>query len=102
MEYDLDIGGNYINTIMYTCMHYVYFQSLVQIETFGEFGVFIILFSVGLEFSPDIIRKVKKNSANIDIFIFLNLCSVIEKTTNYERIFVFFLRVEFLFYATGI
>ena len=60
MEYDLDIGGNYINTIMYTCMHYVYFQSLVQIETFGEFGVFIILFSVGLEFSPDIIRKVKK------------------------------------------
>ena len=64
MEYVLDIGGNYIYIyiyiIMYTCMHYVYFQSLVQIETFGEFGVFIILFSVGLEFSPDIIRKVKK------------------------------------------
>lgn len=77
MEYDLDIGGNYINTIMCRCMHYVYFQSLVQIETFGEFGVFIILFSVGLEFSPDIIRKVKNSTVpvlnNIDIFIFFEL-----------------------------
>lgn len=34
------------------------FQSLVQIETLGEFGVFFILFSVGLEFSPDKIKKV--------------------------------------------
>lgn len=28
-------------------------------ETLGEFGVFFILFAVGLEFSPDRIKKVK-------------------------------------------
>ena len=33
-------------------------QSLVQVESLGEFGVFFILFAVGLEFSPEIIKKV--------------------------------------------
>jgi Kef-type K+ transport system membrane component KefB len=31
---------------------------VVQIETLGEFGVFLILFSLGLEFSPERIKKV--------------------------------------------
>ncbi|CAH1781152.1 unnamed protein product [Owenia fusiformis] len=35
-------------------------KSLVQLETLGEFGVFFILFSVGLEFSPDQLKKVLK------------------------------------------
>uniref|UniRef100_UPI00358FBB88 transmembrane and coiled-coil domain-containing protein 3 isoform X2 n=1 Tax=Myxine glutinosa TaxID=7769 RepID=UPI00358FBB88 len=33
-------------------------KSLVQVETLGEFGVFFIIFFVGLEFSPDKLRKV--------------------------------------------
>nr|XP_002739865.1 PREDICTED: transmembrane and coiled-coil domain-containing protein 3-like [Saccoglossus kowalevskii] len=33
-------------------------KAQVQVETLGEFGVFFILFMVGLEFSPDRIRKV--------------------------------------------
>ena len=33
-------------------------QSVVQVDTLGEFGVFFILFAVGLEFSPDRIKKV--------------------------------------------
>jgi len=33
-------------------------QSVVQVETLGEFGVFFILFAVGLEFSPDRIKRV--------------------------------------------
>ncbi len=39
------------------CNRSLFFQSLVQIETMGEFGVFFILFSVGLEFTPDKIKK---------------------------------------------
>ena len=39
-------------------LFYSLVQSLVQVESLGEFGVFFILFAVGLEFSPDIIRKV--------------------------------------------
>jgi len=35
-------------------------KSVVQVETLGEFGVFFILFAVGLEFSPDRIKKVWK------------------------------------------
>lgn len=35
-------------------------KTVVQVETLGEFGVFFILFSVGLEFSPDQIKKVWK------------------------------------------
>ena len=30
----------------------------MQVETLGEFGVFFILFSLGLEFSPVRIKKV--------------------------------------------
>ncbi|XP_048588748.1 transmembrane and coiled-coil domain-containing protein 3 [Nematostella vectensis] len=37
-------------------------KSVVQVETLGEFGVFFILFCVGLEFSPDRIKKVWKVS----------------------------------------
>ncbi|XP_022093461.1 transmembrane and coiled-coil domain-containing protein 3-like isoform X2 [Acanthaster planci] len=33
-------------------------QALVQFETLGEFGAFFILFTVGLEFSPEKIKKV--------------------------------------------
>ncbi|KAG8452135.1 hypothetical protein GDO86_004069 [Hymenochirus boettgeri] len=35
-------------------------KSIVQIETLGEFGVFFTLFLVGLEFSPERLRKVWK------------------------------------------
>lgn len=38
-------------------------QSVVQVETLGEFGVFFILFAVGLEFSPDRIKKVMCNTS---------------------------------------
>uniref|UniRef100_A0A4W3HYX6 Transmembrane and coiled-coil domains 3 n=1 Tax=Callorhinchus milii TaxID=7868 RepID=A0A4W3HYX6_CALMI len=37
-------------------------KSIVQIETLGEFGVFFTLFVVGLEFSPERLRKVWKIS----------------------------------------
>ncbi|XP_067848587.1 transmembrane and coiled-coil domain-containing protein 3 [Heptranchias perlo] len=37
-------------------------KSIVQLETLGEFGVFFTLFVVGLEFSPDRLRKVWKIS----------------------------------------
>ncbi|XP_072902142.1 transmembrane and coiled-coil domain-containing protein 3 isoform X1 [Hemitrygon akajei] len=37
-------------------------KSIVQVETLGEFGVFFTLFFVGLEFSPDKLRKVWKVS----------------------------------------
>ncbi|XP_078088460.1 transmembrane and coiled-coil domain-containing protein 3 isoform X2 [Mustelus asterias] len=37
-------------------------KSIVQVETLGEFGVFFTLFVVGLEFSPDRLRKVWKIS----------------------------------------
>ncbi|XP_018417760.1 PREDICTED: transmembrane and coiled-coil domain-containing protein 3 [Nanorana parkeri] len=35
-------------------------KSIVQVETLGEFGVFYTLFLVGLEFSPEKLRKVWK------------------------------------------
>ncbi|XP_033699713.1 transmembrane and coiled-coil domain-containing protein 3 isoform X6 [Tursiops truncatus] len=37
-------------------------KSVVQVETLGEFGVFFTLFLVGLEFSPEKLRKVWKIS----------------------------------------
>ncbi|XP_069858668.1 transmembrane and coiled-coil domain-containing protein 3 isoform X1 [Dipodomys merriami] len=37
-------------------------KSIVQVETLGEFGVFFTLFLVGLEFSPEKLRKVWKIS----------------------------------------
>lgn len=36
--------------------------SVVQVETIGEFGVFFIIFAVGLEFSPDKINKASSQS----------------------------------------
>ncbi|XP_059823771.1 transmembrane and coiled-coil domain-containing protein 3 isoform X3 [Hypanus sabinus] len=41
-------------------------KSIVQVETLGEFGVFFTLFFVGLEFSPDKLRKVWKVSLQGD------------------------------------
>lgn len=35
-------------------------QSMVQVETLGELGVFFTLFVVGLEFSPERLRKVNE------------------------------------------
>ena len=37
---------------------YFFNQTVVQVETLGEFGVFFILFAVGMEFSPERIKKV--------------------------------------------
>ncbi|XP_054469385.1 transmembrane and coiled-coil domain-containing protein 3 [Anoplopoma fimbria] len=37
-------------------------KSIVQVETLGEFGVFFTFFLVGLEFSPERLRKVWKTS----------------------------------------
>ncbi|KAK1341920.1 hypothetical protein QTO34_016671 [Cnephaeus nilssonii] len=39
-----------------------FIKSIVQVETLGEFGVFFTLFLVGLEFSPEKLRKVWKIS----------------------------------------
>ncbi|KAM4904690.1 transmembrane and coiled-coil domain-containing protein 3 isoform 2-T5 [Sylvia borin] len=39
-----------------------FIKSIVQVETLGEFGVFFTLFLVGLEFSPERLRKVWKIS----------------------------------------
>uniref|UniRef100_A0A7M5UXU9 Cation/H+ exchanger transmembrane domain-containing protein n=1 Tax=Clytia hemisphaerica TaxID=252671 RepID=A0A7M5UXU9_9CNID len=50
-------GGNYI-------------KNIVQIETIGEFGVFFMLFSVGLEFSLDKLKKVLRESLTGVIGIF--------------------------------
>lgn len=45
-----------------TTVHWFIFfffpKSIVQVETLGEFGVFFTLFLVGLEFSPERLRKV--------------------------------------------
>lgn len=39
-------------------LHLCILQSMVQVETLGELGVFFTLFVVGLEFSPERLRKV--------------------------------------------
>lgn len=39
-------------------LHLCVFQSMVQVETLGELGVFFTFFVVGLEFSPERLRKV--------------------------------------------
>lgn len=44
-------------------------QSMVQVETLGELGVFFTLFVVGLEFSPERLRKV-----NIILSILIKVC----------------------------
>ena len=41
------------------------FQSMVQVETLGELGVFFTLFVVGLEFSPERLRKVNKRDSQV-------------------------------------
>lgn len=42
------------------CASLCVLQSMVQVETLGELGVFFTLFVVGLEFSPERLRKVTK------------------------------------------
>ncbi|CAB4006005.1 transmembrane and coiled-coil domain-containing 3-like, partial [Paramuricea clavata] len=56
-----------------------YIQSVVQIETLGEFGVFLILFSLGLEFSPERIKKVWKVAIYGSTFIMVTvvLCGIV-------------------------
>ena len=49
----------------YICMSEIFYcivlvQAVVQVETIGEFGVYFMLFVVGLEFSPGKLRKVIK------------------------------------------
>lgn len=46
-------------------------KSIVQVETLGEFGVFFTLFLVGLEFSPDRLRKVWRISVQGPCFMTL-------------------------------
>lgn len=59
---------------------YNFIQSVVQIETLGEFGVFLILFTLGLEFSPERISKVWKLSINcstsmmVIVVVFAMIC----------------------------
>ncbi|XP_078265394.1 transmembrane and coiled-coil domain-containing protein 3 isoform X2 [Rhinoraja longicauda] len=48
------------STVPRADIHFI--KSIVQVETLGEFGVFFTLFVVGLEFSPDRLRKVWKIS----------------------------------------
>ena len=49
---------NILNALSYMVLNSLVFQSIVQVETLGEFGVFFTLFLVGLEFSPEKLRKV--------------------------------------------
>lgn len=49
------------------------FQSMVQVETLGELGVFFTLFVVGLEFSPDRIRKVSYLKLELEVISYLFL-----------------------------
>lgn len=42
-----------------------FWKSIVQVETLGEFGVFFTLFLVGLEFSPERLRKVFQYNTSI-------------------------------------
>ncbi|XP_076011546.1 transmembrane and coiled-coil domain-containing protein 3 [Genypterus blacodes] len=46
-------------------------KSMVQVETLGELGVFFTLFVVGLEFSPDRLRKVWKTSVQGSCYLSL-------------------------------
>ncbi|XP_023690589.1 transmembrane and coiled-coil domain-containing protein 3 isoform X1 [Paramormyrops kingsleyae] len=48
-------------------------KSMVQVETLGEFGVFFTLFVVGLEFSPDRLRKVLKISVQGSCYMTLSM-----------------------------
>ncbi|XP_023188369.1 transmembrane and coiled-coil domain-containing protein 3 [Xiphophorus maculatus] len=46
-------------------------KSIVQVETLGELGVFFTLFVVGLEFSPERLRKVWKTSVQGSFYLSL-------------------------------
>lgn len=46
--------------VVYICARLCSLQSMVQVETLGELGVFFTLFVVGLEFSPERLRKVNE------------------------------------------
>lgn len=46
-------------------------KSMVQVETLGEVGVFFTLFVVGLEFSPERVRKVWKTSVQGSCYLSL-------------------------------
>ncbi|KAM9826272.1 transmembrane and coiled-coil domain-containing protein 3 isoform X1 [Syngnathus typhle] len=46
-------------------------KSMVQVQTLGELGVFFTLFVVGLEFSPERLRKVWKTSAQVSCYLCL-------------------------------
>ncbi|XP_043995892.1 transmembrane and coiled-coil domain-containing protein 3 [Gambusia affinis] len=46
-------------------------KSIVQVETLGELGVFFTLFVVGLEFSPERLRKVWKTSVQGSCYLSL-------------------------------
>lgn len=46
-------------------------KSMVQVETVGELGVFFTLFVVGLEFSPERLRKVWKTSVQGSCYLSL-------------------------------
>uniref|UniRef100_A0A8C4QYP9 Transmembrane and coiled-coil domains 3 n=1 Tax=Eptatretus burgeri TaxID=7764 RepID=A0A8C4QYP9_EPTBU len=52
-----------------SCLNMI--KSLVQVETLGEFGVFFIIFFVGLEFSPEKLRKVWQISLQAPLAILL-------------------------------
>ncbi|KAH0624557.1 hypothetical protein JD844_032164 [Phrynosoma platyrhinos] len=45
-----------------------FIKSIVQVETLGEFGVFFTLFLVGLEFSPERLRKISSVYSSINCF----------------------------------
>lgn len=45
---------------------------MVQVETLGELGVFFTLFVVGLEFSPERLRKVNEGFELTKISIFIS------------------------------
>ncbi|XP_032382830.1 transmembrane and coiled-coil domain-containing protein 3 [Etheostoma spectabile] len=55
------LGPSGLNTI----------KSMVQVETLGELGVFFTLFVVGLEFSPERLRKVWKTSVQGSCYLSL-------------------------------
>lgn len=48
-----------LNTLNCVGFFWLCLQSVVQVETLGEVGVFFTLFLVGLEFSPERLRKVR-------------------------------------------
>ncbi|CAD5116324.1 DgyrCDS5227 [Dimorphilus gyrociliatus] len=69
-------------------------SSLVQLETLSQLGIFFILFTVGLEFSPDKIKKVAKlasfgSGAQMILLILGGACySFLFKTSVKEGCFV--------------